>query len=103
MSIQQSPAQLKGCLADGFPIIFGLTVYSNFMNIGSDGIMDMPQGVVEGGHAVMAVGYDNAKKVYIVRNSWGAEWGNKGYFYMPYDYMQNPDLCDDFWTIRKVE
>ena len=55
-----------------------------------------------GGHAVMAVGYDNEKQVFIVRNSWGLGWGDKGYFYMPYEYIINNDLCDDFWTIRKV-
>lgn len=105
LSVQQSALQLKGCLADGFPFVFGFTVYSSFMNIGSDGIMIMPlsSDSVEGGHAVMAVGYDEKQKAYIVRNSWGLDWGVKGYFYMPYDYMHNSDLSDDFWTIRKVE
>jgi C1A family cysteine protease len=51
----------------------------------------------------MCVGYDDAKQVYIIRNSWGAGWGDKGYFYMSYAYMHNPDLASDFWTIRKVE
>jgi len=103
MSVQQTPVQLKGCLADGHPFTFGFSVYSNFMNISSDGIMNMPVGSVEGGHAVMCVGYDDSKGSYVVRNSWGETWGDKGYFYMPYEYMHNIDLCDDFWTIRKVE
>jgi C1A family cysteine protease len=105
MSIQQTSFQLKACLAGGYPFVFGFTVYSSFMNIGSTGIMPMPQpdDSVEGGHAVMCVGYDDILKHYTVRNSWGNGWGDKGYFYMPYDYMHNPDLVDDIWTIRKVE
>jgi C1A family cysteine protease len=105
MSVLQTPAQLKGCLANGYTFVFGFTVYSSFMNIGSNGLMQMPQptDTVEGGHAVMCVGYDSIKKYYIIRNSWGKSWGDKGYFYMPETYMHDNDLCDDFWTIRVVE
>jgi C1A family cysteine protease len=101
-ALENNPAQLKGCLADGHPFVFGFTVYSNFMNIGSDGIMPLSEGSIEGGHAVMCVGYDDSRQVYIIRNSWGMDWGDKGYFYMPYEYMHG-NLCSDFWTIRKVE
>ena len=55
-----------------------------------------------GGHAVCAVGYDDAKQMFIVRNSWGDTWGQKGYFMMPYAYMTDANLCDDFWTIKSV-
>lgn len=56
---------------------------------------------VLGGHAVLAVGYDDGAKVLIIRNSWGDEWGDKGYFYMPYEYIENPSLAHDFWVIKK--
>jgi len=56
-----------------------------------------------GGHAVLAVGYDDAKKRFVVRNSWGTGWGLKGYFTLPYAYLENRDLSDDFWTIRRAE
>jgi C1A family cysteine protease len=56
-----------------------------------------------GGHAVMAVGYDDATNCFIVRNSWGKKWGLKGYFMFPYAYMVDSSLCDDFWTIRMVQ
>ena len=55
-----------------------------------------------GGHAIMAVGYDDDKKVFIIRNSWGVEWGDKGYFYMPYEFILNKDLCSDFWVIQRI-
>ena len=58
---------------------------------------------VVGGHAVCAVGYDDAKQWFIVRNSWGASWGDHGYFYMPYDYLTNASLSSSFWTIRDME
>ena len=59
--------------------------------------MPKPSEKVVGGHAVMAVGYDDSKSVVIVRNSWAASWGDKGYFYMPYAYVTSNNLCDDFW------
>lgn len=98
--------QLQGCLAEGYPFVFGFTVYQSFNTeeVAKTGMMPMPKPKekVLGGHAVMAVGYDDKKQAIIVRNSWGKEWGDKGYFYMPYAYIINSHLCDDFWTIRIV-
>jgi C1A family cysteine protease len=56
-----------------------------------------------GGHAVMAIGYDDAKKWFIIRNSWGDQWGMKGYFTLPYAYLTDENLASDFWTIRVVQ
>jgi len=97
--------QLQSCLSEGFPFVFGFTVYESFRKIGMDGMMQMPSPDEArlGGHAVMAVGYDDAKKVFIIRNSWSKSWGDKGHFYMPYSYITDPDRADDFWTIRLVE
>ncbi len=58
---------------------------------------------VLGGHCVMAVGYDDAKQMFIIRNSWGDKWGDHGYFYMPYAFINSTSYCDNFWTIRIVE
>jgi len=55
---------------------------------------------VLGGHAVLAVGYSDAPQRFLVRNSWGPAWGIHGYFTLPYAYATNPNLADDFWTIR---
>ena len=98
---------IKTCLADGFPFVFGFAVYESFegADIARTGKMTMPTKDEKqfGGHAVMGVGYDDDTQSVIVRNSWGPEWGDKGYFYMPYEYISNNNLCDDFWTIRQIE
>ena len=94
---------VKQALADGFPVTFGFSVYDSFESIGRDGVMVMPDFSTErvsGGHAVLAVGYTTTHL--IVRNSWGASWGDKGYFYMPYEFAEDGDLCADFWTITRT-
>ncbi|MEA3211065.1 MAG: hypothetical protein QOE70_4122 [Chthoniobacter sp.] len=96
--------EMRACLADGFPFVFGFTVYEAFESeaVAKSGVLNMPQASEKtvGGHAVMAVGYDNAKKRFLIRNSWDTDWGQAGYFTMPYDYLADRDLSDDFWTIR---
>jgi C1A family cysteine protease len=98
---------LKGCLASGYPFVFGFTVYASFESpeVAKTGIVPMPSTneQVVGGHAVMAVGYDDSTREFIVRNSWGTTWGIKGYFKMPYAYLMDSNLADDFWTIRTVQ
>ncbi len=99
--------QFKGCLASGFPFVFGFTVYDAFESsaVAHSGHASMPQPGEQavGGHAVLAVGYDDSEQWFIVRNSWGATWGIKGYFTLPYQYLMEPNLSDDFWTVRLVE
>jgi C1A family cysteine protease len=100
----QSINQMKGCLATGYPFVFGFTVYESFesQQVAQTGTVSMPapNEQVLGGHAVLAVGYDDAQQRFIVRNSWGDGWGIKGYFTMPYSYLTDPHLSKDFWTIR---
>jgi C1A family cysteine protease len=98
---------LKTCLASGFPFVFGFAVYASFESatVARTGRVPMPARGEDllGGHAVLAVGYDDASARFIARNSWGSAWGVKGYFTMPYEYVTDPNLCDDFWTIRRIE
>jgi len=99
--------QLKGCLADGFPFVYGFTVYDSFesQQVAQTGILNLP-GPKEnkvGGHAVLAVGYDDTTQRFTVRNSWGRNWGMKGYFTVPYAYLTDSNLADDFWTIRVLK
>ena len=98
---------MKSCLADGYPFVFGFTVYSAFEGpeVAKTGILKMPnlkKEEVVGGHAVLCVGYDDKMKSVLVRNSWGTSWGLKGYFWMPYDYISNSKLASDMWTVRGV-
>jgi C1A family cysteine protease len=105
--VTRTPTQMRGCLASGFPFVFGFTVYTSFMSdaVAKTGKLSMPRAgeKVEGGHAVLAVGYDDAQHRFIVRNSWGPRWGLKGYFTMPYAYLLDDNLSDDFWTVRVVD
>ena len=99
--------QLKGCLASGFPFVFGFAVYESFESpkVARTGEVPLPKPdeTMLGGHAVLAVGYDNPNRRFIVRNSWGTGWGLDGYFTMPFEYLTDHDLSDDFWTIRLME
>jgi len=105
-SLVQDLNQMKGCLASGYPFVFGFTVYQSFesQTVAKTGHASMPQWGERpvGGHAVMAVGYNDTSQWFVVRNSWGAGWGMKGYFTLPYAYLIQPGLASDFWTIRLV-
>ena len=95
--------EMLTCLAEGYPFVFGFSVYESFesQEVKRSGIADMPKKdeVMVGGHAVMAAGYDQAQKRFLVRNSWGKHWGMAGYFTMPFRYLET--LARDFWTIRR--
>lgn len=105
--LRQSIEQLKGCLADGYPFVFGFSVYDSFESraVARSGDVPLPgRGeALLGGHAVAAVGYDDARRRFIIRNSWGTSWGMDGYGTIPYDYLLDGGLSDDFWTIKLVE
>jgi C1A family cysteine protease len=106
-AIPRTLDQFKTCLASGFPFVFGFSVYESFESaeVAKTGLVPMPQsGEAQlGGHAVMAVGFDDAQQRFIVMNSWGTGWGLQGFFLMPYAYLMNAGLSSDFWTIRMVE
>lgn len=105
--VVQTLDSLKSALAEGYPFVFGFTVYESFESDKTThtGIMAMPaaQEKSVGGHAVLAVGYDDHAQQFIVRNSWGRGWGSAGYFFMPYAYITDTNLADDFWTLRTVQ
>ena len=105
--VTQDLAQMRACLAAGYPFVFGFTVYESFESaaVAKTGKVPMPaQGESAlGGHAVLSVGYDDASKRFIVRNSYGEGWGMKGYFTLPFQYLVSSDLASDLWTVRLVE
>lgn len=98
--------QMKGCLAAGYPFVFGFSVYASFESaqVAQSGHAPMPASSEQllGGHCVLAVGYDDANQWWICRNSWGTGWGMNGYFTLPYAYLTQSNLSSDFWTIRVV-
>jgi C1A family cysteine protease len=105
-SVNQTENDVKTALASGFPVVFGFTVYEGFESpaVAKTGVLNMPTSTERqlGGHAVLIVGYDDAKKQFKVRNSWGSSWGMKGYFVMPYQYVTNPKLASDFWVLQQI-
>jgi C1A family cysteine protease len=104
--MQHNLAELKSCLASGFPFVFGIKVYASFVGqeVANTGIVNMPKKgeKVAGLHAAVACGYDDSTKRFIVRNSYGKDWGMNGYFTIPYAYVLSPELAHDFWTLRLI-
>jgi C1A family cysteine protease len=97
---------MKQTLASGYLIGFGFLVYDNFMSqeMANTGVLHRPgpHDTIQGGHAVTIVGYDDVRGAFKVRNSWGTSWGQKGYFWMDYNYMADKSLCNDFWVVNSV-
>lgn len=95
------------CLSRGYPFVAGISVYESFESEAANktGIIPMPQPNERllGGHAILVVGYDQTKQWFICRNSWGTTWGDKGYFYLAFGYLTNPNLSNDRWLISSVE
>ncbi|CAF1252449.1 unnamed protein product [Rotaria sp. Silwood1] len=100
--------EMKACLAQGYPFAFGLATFQSFADAETNGgIVSMPkpeeiensQGDL---HAMLAVGYIDQSQQFIVKNSWGPQWGDKGYGYIPYQYMSNPKYCSDLHTIKTI-
>ena len=101
-------ALVKRVLAADFAVVFGFSVYNSLSN-SPDIPLPCRLDTLQGGHAVMAVGYDDEREVdcgapgaLIIRNSWGVDWGEQGYGYLPYDYVLR-GLARDFWTCFKWE
>lgn len=103
----QSLEELLTTLANGYPFVFGFTVYDSFdsRKVAKTGIYN-PDPYTEkiiGGHAVVAYGYDKSDGTFLVRNSWGSAWGLGGYFKMKFEHMTNLNMAEDFWLLRTVE
>ncbi|MBD2094756.1 C1 family peptidase [Trichocoleus sp. FACHB-591] len=95
---------MKVCLSEGYPFVFGSDIFQSFEDLDHRGHVNMPLPSEEnlGGHAMLACGYSDKDQVFLVRNSWGTDWGDKGYCYIPYEYLTNADLTGDCWTLRRA-
>lgn len=107
LSVDRDLIQLKKSIKDGYPVCFGIQLYSSFMSteVARTGIVPIPDVDKDrrvGGHAVILVGYDDGKKMFTCCNSWGPTWGDKGFFYLPYSMVES-NMCSDFWTPRLFE
>ena len=104
--ISQTLLQMKSCLADGFPFVFGFSVFESMESdrVKQSGHVPLPQpnDSLLGGHAVVCVGYDDRGHHFTFRNSWGSGWGENGYGYLPYAYLLDAGLSADFWTVRSA-
>ena len=97
---------LKDSLAKGLPFTVGFSTFPSIHNVevAQTGIIPMPQAneATSGGHAVMAVGYDDIKGALLVRNSWGQDWGEVGYGWLPYGYVTE-GLSEGFWVVTEMD
>ena len=99
---------IKHCLALKLPVVIGVMVYESFQadRAAKTGLIPLPNTQTErllGGHALTCVGYDDDKQHFIVLNSWGTVWGDKGMCYIPYAFVANNDLCNDCHAFMSVE
>ncbi|WJV68403.1 C1 family peptidase [Pectobacteriaceae bacterium CE70] len=104
--VNQDLSHLQGCLASGFPFVFGFVVYDTWLEHPKPPtVVPMPsdKDKPEGGHAVLCTGYDNSTNLFKIRNSWGVDVGEQGDFYIPYDYLLDKKLSSDFWVINTVK
>ena len=99
--------QLRAALNSGFPVAFGLRIFRSFMSM-KKGVVPTPCAAEIKGepnpfmHGCLAVGYDDKTRLVTVLNSWGDLWADKGYFYMPYNYIGDASLCFNFWKIEQA-
>lgn len=97
---------IRAALTLGLPVIIGFTVYPEMEGLNpTDYLLPMPNPGEEpiGGHAVVICGHDDTRKVYTVQNQWGTDWGNEGFYEMPYDYVHNGDLTQDCHVVDQEE
>ena len=110
-------SQIKRHLAKGIPAMFGFPVYSSINGAASTGNIPFPTSGEKllGGHAIVAVGYDDSRSIvnpspkgtattgaFLIRNSWGTGWGDAGYGWLPYRYAED-GLADDWWSLLNAE
>jgi C1A family cysteine protease len=105
VQIVSSLENVKRCLTDSIPVVFGLTVHNSFLNsdVSETGRVPLPgpDDPLIGGHAMLLVGYDDSQREFVVRNSWGRDWGVDGHCFIPYEYVLGADGSQtEFWALN---
>lgn len=105
--VPQDIENMKRCIDSGYPFVFGIYVYTSYESTYTEqtGILRYPNRRLEtllGGHAIVAVGYDDEKQYIKFANSYGRGWGDNGYGYIPYSYILDSTLTDDLWVIKRM-
>lgn len=103
-AVDQDELSIKTAVFGHNPICFGIMVYDSFESdtVARTGMVPMPNTQFDrvlGAHAVCLVGWNDSLKSFLVRNSWGSNWGREGYFFLPYQYVLDPKLASEFWII----
>lgn len=98
---------IKHAIAAGHPVVFGLKLFESFYPQNNSGIIQYPSSEEKtldkhGRHAMLIVGFNDDEKLFKVRNSWGSQFGDAGYCYIPYDYIANTEFCDEAYVITKI-
>jgi len=104
--LTQDQDQIKQSLYQGYPVLFTADIFPAFegTDVGQSGQVPMPSSgeTSSGGHALLIVGFDDDKQTFIVRNSWGASWGDQGYCYFPYAYVLDQTYTSQIWVLLGV-
>jgi C1A family cysteine protease len=99
--------EIRECLANNKPVVIGISIYESFITneVAMTGFIPLPAQTEKllGGHALVAIGYDDVLQGIIVQNSWGSTWGQQGYSYLPYAYIMDPNLTSDCHAFMKIE
>lgn len=97
---------VKTAIAQHMPVVIGISVYDSFESeaTAETGIVAIPKKTESllGGHCMVVVGYGQKTGYFTVQNSWSDAWGDKGFCYIPYKYLDNPDLGADYWALKTV-
>jgi C1A family cysteine protease len=105
--VSQTEEDIKAALMTNEPVVFGFVVFESIRNrsVTTSGIVPYPKKDEQqvGGHAICLVGWDDKTRLFEFQNSWGPDWGKSGRGFLPYKYVLNSELADDFWLIQKTD
>jgi len=92
---------IKRALVEG-PVMIGMQCFEEMYGTLTKGIIPYPAKPAEvwSYHAVLAVGYDDEREEICMKNSWSKFWGDAGYGYLPYKYIN--ELCWDHWAVKDI-